>query len=154
EVARLSGLDEIPSALPARVSARAVPNTQRVFLKNTREVMLGAGLDEVRTLAFTAPADNSRFPGIASACEPIKVQNPLSAELSELRRSMLPGLTAALQFNLHRQAEAFHAFEIGKVFALRAGAPTESLVIAGLSYGSYVMPAIGQKAVDADFFSM
>ena len=53
----------------------------------------------------------------------MRVTNPLSAELSELRRSLVPGLLGALRFNLNREAAAFHAFEIGKVFAMRDGAP-------------------------------
>jgi len=55
--------------------------------------------------------------------EPLPVNNPLSAELSEMRRSLLPGLLAALRFNLNREADSFHAFEIGKVFGLRDGVP-------------------------------
>jgi plastocyanin len=35
----------------------------------TREVMLGGGLNDVRTLAFIAPADNERFPGVVSGVQ-------------------------------------------------------------------------------------
>ena len=52
-----------------------------------------------------------RFPGLDGK-EPVVVTNPLSAELSEMRRSLLPGLLAALRFNLNREAASFHAFEI------------------------------------------
>jgi phenylalanyl-tRNA synthetase beta chain len=82
------------------------------------------------------------------------VQNPLSAELSELRLSLLPGLTGALRFNLNRQAFAVHAFEIGKVFAMRDGSPAETLMLAALSYGPYLIPALGQDGVSGGFFAM
>src|SRR5208282_4849378 len=154
EVARLSGLDDVPSEMPTRVAAQAAVNPERVFLRNTREVMLGAGLSEARTLAFTAPADNARFPGVALSAPPVKVQNPLSAELSELRLSLMPGLVASLQFNLNRQAAAFHAFEIGKVFLMGAGGATERLVLAALTHGAYLIPAIGEAGIAAGFFSM
>ncbi|MGO9454163.1 MAG: phenylalanine--tRNA ligase subunit beta [Candidatus Binataceae bacterium] len=154
EVARLSGLDDVPSAMPARVVAQTAVNPQRVFLRNTREVMLGAGLDEARTLAFTAPADNARFPGVVPSAQSVKVQNPLSAELSELRLSLMPGLVASLQFNLNRQAAAFHAFEIGKIFLMEAAVATERLVLAALSHGAYLIPAIGEAGIAAGFFSM
>ena len=49
-----------------------------VFLLGTG-VMLGAGLNEVRTLAFTGPADNVRYAGVTSEPRPVVVQNPLSA---------------------------------------------------------------------------
>ncbi len=154
EVARLSGLDDVPSGLPPRIASRATASPMRTFVRNTREVMLGAGLNEVRTLAFTAPEDNLRFGGIAPGFNAVKVQNPLSTELSELRLSLLPGLTTALRFNLNRQASAFHAFEIGKVFRMRDGSAAECLVLSALSYGPYVIPEIGQKGIDAGFFSI
>jgi len=154
EVARLGGLDEVPSGMPERIASRSFENPLRLFLRGTREVMLGAGLNEVRTLAFIAPADNERFPGVVADVQSLKVQNPLSAELSELRRSLMPGLVAALQFNLNRQASAFHAFEVGKVFAMRGGAASETLVLAGLSNGQYLVPAIGQGGIDGGFFSV
>jgi len=72
-------------------------------LKGTREVMLGCGLTEAATIAFIAPADNARFSGIQAATRPVKVTNPLSAELSELRVSLMPGLVTALRFNLNRE---------------------------------------------------
>jgi len=154
EVARLGGLNDVPSGMPERIASRSGENPLRLFLRGTREVMLGAGLNEVRTLAFVAPADNERFSGILSEVQAVKVQNPLSAELSELRRSLMPGLVAALQFNLNRQAAAFHAFEVGKVFAMRGDSATETLVLAGLSYGQYLVPAIGQAGIDGGFFSV
>jgi phenylalanyl-tRNA synthetase beta chain len=154
EVARLGGLDHIPSGLPARIAARPGQSPLRAFLKNTREVMLGAGLNEVRTLAFTGPADNVRYAGVTPEPRPVVVQNPLSAELSELRLSLIPGLTGALRFNLNRQASAVHAFELGKVFAMRDGSAAETLVLAGLSYGPYLIAALGQDGVGSGFFAM
>jgi phenylalanyl-tRNA synthetase beta chain len=151
EVARLRGLDEIPATLPLRSCAAPAPNPRRAFLKTTREVMTGCGLTEVRNIAFIAPADNERFlgPGGGGA---VVVSNPLSAELSELRLSLVPGLLAALRFNLNRQAPSFHAFEIGKVFAMRDGVPSEEERLAGVGYGDFALGAVGQPAVGADFW--
>lgn len=154
EVARLHGYDHIPSGLPARIAARPGQSPLRTFLKNTREVMLGAGLNEIRTLAFTGSADNVRYAGLTPEARPVMVQNPLSAELGELRLSLMTGLTGALRFNLNRQASAVHAFEIGKIFALREGSAAETLVLAGLSYGPYLIPALGQGGVGSGFFAM
>jgi phenylalanyl-tRNA synthetase beta chain len=153
EIVRLSGLDDVPSETPARPAAGSAANPLRVFLRSTREVMLGAGMNEVRTLAFTSPADNQRFPGVLPTSHPVKVQNPLSVELSELRLSLLPGLASALRFNLNRQAPAFHAFEIGKVFAMD-GQVREAVAMAALSYGPYLIPEVGQKGVGAGFYTM
>jgi len=152
EVARLAGLSEIPAVVPSRAAVVTARNPHRDFIQRTREVMVGCGLVEARTIAFIAPADNQRFPGLGGE-EAVRVANPLSAELSELRRSLLPGLLAALRFNLNREAAAFHAFEIGKVFETRDGVPVEHERLAGVSYGEYALAAIGKPPIKADFWS-
>jgi phenylalanyl-tRNA synthetase beta chain len=154
EVARLGGLEDIPALLPARVSALVPVNREREFIKGTREVMLGCGLTEAATIAFIAPADNERFSGILPATRPVKVTNPLSAELSELRLSLMPGIVTSLRFNLNREARAFHAFEIGKTFRMDGDMATEQLHIAAVSYGPYALSAIGDHSVAAGFFTI
>src|SRR5579863_2348658 len=96
EVARLAGLAEIPADLPLRPSVVKPPNPERGFAAKLRDLMMGCGLAEMKTIAFVAPADNQRFPGFAGT-HPVRVENPLSAELSEMRLSLLPGLVAALR---------------------------------------------------------
>jgi phenylalanyl-tRNA synthetase beta chain len=152
EVARLAGLAEIPATVPVRPAVANPPDPRRALIRRTRDVMIGCGLVEAKTIAFIAPADNERFPGI-DGNEAVRVTNPLSAELSEMRRSLLPGLLAALRFNLNREASAFHAFEINKVFALRDGIPGEAERLAAVSYGDYAMGAIGHPAIKAGFWT-
>ncbi|HVA83474.1 MAG TPA: phenylalanine--tRNA ligase subunit beta [Candidatus Binataceae bacterium] len=152
EIARLKGLAEIPAAVPERAATPASPNDYRSFMGAAREMMVGAGLTELRTIAFIAPADNQRYPGMGG--DAVRVTNPLSAELSELRVSLAPGLLGALRFNLNREAAAFHAFEIGKVFALRDGSPVEHERLAALSYGDYALGAVGQPATAASFWTL
>src|ERR1700730_13774746 len=152
EIARLKGLAELPATVPDRAATPATPNDYRVFMRAAREVMVGAGLTEIRTIAFIAPADNQRYPGMGG--EAVRVTNPLSAELGELRLSLAPGLLAALRFNLNRQAAAFHAFEIGKVFAMHDGAPGEHERLAAISYGDFALGAGGQPAMEASFWTL
>jgi phenylalanyl-tRNA synthetase beta chain len=152
EVARLPGLAEIPATVPERRALPASPNYHRGFMRAAREVMVGAGLTEVKTIAFIAPSDNQRYPGLEG--QAVRVANPLSAEFSELRLSLIPGLLGALRFNLNRQASAFHAFEIGKVFATRDGIPEERQRIGALTYGEFAMGTVGQPAVTASFWTL
>jgi phenylalanyl-tRNA synthetase beta chain len=139
--------------VPTRAAVVNQPNPGRALTRRTRDVMLGCGLVEAKTIAFIAPAENARYAGLDDR-EPVRVANPLSAELSEMRRSLLPGLIAALRFNLNREATAFHAFELGKVFGLRDGIPAEAERIAAVSYGDYAMGAVGQPAVKAGFWTI
>jgi len=161
EVARLTGLSEIPASLPQRTTLTGVPNPERRFLKKLREIMVGCGMVEAKTIAFIPPGENQRFPGFIAGksstpakAEPVRVVNPLSAELSEMRLSLLPGLLTALRFNLNREANAFHAFEIGKVFTLVDGITSELQRLAVVSYGDYTMGGIDRPAVKTGFFTL
>jgi phenylalanyl-tRNA synthetase beta chain len=153
EVARLPGLAEIPARVPTRLSVVAHPDPERKFMTKTRNVLVGCGLVEAKTIAFIAPADNARFAGFDDT-DALQVTNSLSAELSEMRRSLLPGLLAAMRFNLNREATNFHVFEIGKVFGARDGIPQEFERLAAVSYGDYAMGATGQRPIKAGFFSV
>jgi len=153
EVARLTGLEDIPAELPARQFAYAPPNREREFFRGAREIVQGAGFTELDTLAFATPADNDKFAGIATG-EPIRVHNPISEELRQMRRSLVPALLEALRFNRNRQAPDFHAFEIAKVYSLEGNAPVERFALAALSYGDYALAEIGKPAVKASFFTM
>jgi phenylalanyl-tRNA synthetase beta chain len=153
EIGRLKGFEEVPDRLPEH-PARIIPGDPgRAFTARTKAVMLGSGLTEIRTIAFIAPEDNRRFPGLSSTAA-VAVTNPLSAELSELRKSLIPGLLAALRFNLNRQASAFHGFEIAKVFDHDGERPAEGQRLAAVSYGDFVLPAVGQPAIQAGFFTL
>ncbi|HKD70058.1 MAG TPA: phenylalanine--tRNA ligase subunit beta [Candidatus Binataceae bacterium] len=153
EIGRLRGFEEIADRLPERPAHIISRDPARAFTARTREVMLGCGLTEIRTIAFIAPEDNRRFPGLTGGL-PVVVTNPLSAELSQLRTSLLPGLLAALRFNLNRQSVAMHAFEIAKTFDQRNGLPGEAQRLAGVSYGDFLLPAIGSRPVQAGFFTV
>ncbi len=153
EVARLNGLEDVPAVLAPRAAAPRAENRERAFGRRAREVLIGCGLTEIKTIAFIAPADNARFPGLEGGA-PVKVTNPLSAELSELRVSLMPGLLAALRFNLNRQAGAFHGFEIAKVFAARGEAPAEATRLAAISHGDFALAEVGARQVKAGFLTL
>lgn len=153
EVARITGLGDVPATIPTREFAYAEPNREREFFRATREVMAGTGMTEADTIAFTSLEDNRKFPGIGGG-EPVRVQNPLSEELRQMRTSLVPGLLQALRFNLNRQANEFHVFEVAKVFSRRGDMPEEHYNLAAVSYGDYVVAEIGKPAIKAGFFTM
>src|SRR5207253_5133761 len=132
--------------VPSRPSAYEAPNREREFFRATRELMLGAGLWEVDTISLITTPENAKFPGL-SRDEPVRVVNPLSEELRQLRLSLLPGMIAALHFNLNRQAQEFHAFEIAKVDGMRSGAAVVPYRLAALAYGAYARGEIGRPPV-------
>lgn len=153
EIARLDGLREIPSTLPVRDATVASPDRNRLLARKLRDLVASCGVVEAKTIAFVAADDNQRFPGLL-VVDPLTVTNPLSAELSQMRASLLPGLLTSLRFNLNREAVAAHLFELGKTFGLQGGTAIEFERIAGVSYGDYAYGGIGHQPIKASFFSV
>ncbi len=119
EVARVYGYERIPSTRMADELPMAPASPALELEARAREVLVGAGLDELIThslvdmdlVAAVAPSE-------ADAALHLKLSNPNTPEKSYLRRSLLPSLGAALATNL-RERERVTIFEIGRVY-LRA----------------------------------
>ena len=111
EVARMQGYDRIGSTLP---SARQVGGTPApyAFRSRLRDVLVRAGLREVRLLSF-ASADDLALTGDTDA---VAVANPLQADEGFLRTRLTPGLLHAVARNQARGLESVAIFEVGTVF--------------------------------------
>ena len=153
EVARVAGLADIPT-LPCRpLKDIGGEDQRRALLSVIRATLTGCGLTETKTLAFAAPRDNQTFAGLKGTA-PVPVANPLSAELSELRKSLLYGLIGTLRFNLHREAQACHLFELGKVFYRKQGELKEGERLGALSYGELAFKGLGERGRIADLLTL
>src|SRR5690606_19180719 len=80
----------------------------------------------------------------------IALANPLSAELSVMRTSLLPGLVAALAANRSRQQVRVRLFELGRAYHADGDAPRETDRIAGVACGSAGAEqwGLGERALD------
>ena len=113
ELARHLGYDQIASTYPpASQIARFLP-TRDYDLLLTR-ALVGMGFFEAVSYVFRNPQRDVDFWG-----EPvpmIPIANPLTAEHTHLRTSLLPGLLEAVQRNLNRGNHEVRLFELGKIF--------------------------------------
>src|SRR5205823_470996 len=89
--------------------------------RRVREVLAGAGVWEAWTTTYLAP-DDLAHAGLPD--DSVEVANPLVAEESVLRTSLLPGLLKAIAYNASHQSAGVRLFEIGHVFR-RAAAGSE-----------------------------
>ncbi len=117
EVARHFGMARIPKTVP--VSPHTGELTQRQRDRRVlRRVLTGAGLSEAMPMPFLAPGDLESF---GFPADGISISNPLVAEESILRTTLLPGLVKAVAFNArHRQVDV-GLFEIGRCFSVGEG---------------------------------
>jgi phenylalanyl-tRNA synthetase beta chain len=112
EIARTYGY----SRLPRRASAWPQPgrhNERQRPRSIVRQVFVGFGASEAWTSSLVAPGEAA----LVGIVEPeLVVANPLTAEESRLRRSLLPGLLRALGYNADRRQAELALFELGAIF--------------------------------------
>ena len=115
EIVRVWGYDRIPSTLPGgAISLVTHPATLRQG-QTVRRALVGAGLAEVVTYAFSDPAraDLLRRPADP---KPVELMNPLAQDASLLRTHPLEGVVTAVATNVRRQQADVRVFEVGKVY--------------------------------------
>ena len=120
EIARLTGYDHIPGRIPAGARVGGLDRAQRL-LRHTRSVLAGAGLVEAVTTSLIGPSDVEimRYAEGHPAHTPLRLTNPLAADESILRPSLLPGLLASAARNVARRNLRVGLFEIGRCFVPR-----------------------------------
>ncbi len=151
EVGRIHGYDRIPRS-DARMPQRPQPVTERaVTRERLRLLLVDRGYQEAISYSFVDPRlQRLIFP----KRESLAVQNPLSAELGEMRISLWPGLVEVLRFNLRRQRERVRIFEVGTRFEFDGGRLAESQAIAGLITGPALHEQWGVERRAADFYDL
>ncbi|HLI56988.1 MAG TPA: phenylalanine--tRNA ligase subunit beta, partial [Actinomycetota bacterium] len=156
EVARLSGLDAIPTRIPSGARIGGLTREQRL-LRQVRRVLTGVGTFEAYTTSLIGPADLERmgYPAQHEAREALSLVNALSVEESLLRPSLLPGLVAAAARNVARRNRCVRLFEIGRCFTKLEERllPRESLRLGVVMTGE--IPQEWQSpARDLDFYDL
>jgi len=116
EVARLYGVDRIPST-PPRGAVGAHP-FDAVYdqMAGVRGTLAALGLMETQGQTLVSESAARRASG-----EVVLLANPLSSDMNALRPSLLPGLLDALRHNLARRSGDLQLFEIGRVFTATGG---------------------------------
>ena len=130
EVARLWGFERLPAEPPcARAAMRAIPEAKRP-VHALRAAMAGLGYQELINFSFVDEASET---GLAGNAQPIRVLNPIAAQMSVMRSTLFGGLLQALRFNLNRQAARVRVFEVGRVFAADPQIPDGPLTVGGIN---------------------
>jgi phenylalanyl-tRNA synthetase beta chain len=124
EIARIYGLDRIPlTALHDEMPPQR-NNPSLAFEEQTRDLLARAGLSEAETYAMTTPqAEAKLLPGERSGDSPyVVIANPISAERSHMRHTLLPQLIEAAAAN-SRHHDHVALFSIDKVYLVKEGSP-------------------------------
>jgi phenylalanyl-tRNA synthetase beta chain len=132
ELVRIVGVDRVPSTRFAREQARkpvltAIQNRTR----KAKRALAARGLLEAVTWSFVSKREAELFGGGGPE---LALANPIAAELSDMRPSLIPGLIMAAQRNADRAFPDTAVFEVGQIF--KGDKPADQLTAAsGLRRG-------------------
>jgi phenylalanyl-tRNA synthetase beta chain len=115
EVVRILGVDRIPSTPFDRGEAPRKPvlTTLQARTRKAKRALAVRGLVEAVTWSFISKNQAELFGG---ASPELALANPIAADLSDMRPSLIPGLVAAAQRNAHRGYPDTALFEVGQIF--------------------------------------
>ena len=144
EIGRMTGYGEITPAPPLVPCVAPPSNPLRLYLRQVRFQLAAQGFTEVYNYSFVNEFALKRFHfDIATH---IAVRNPIAAELTHLRRSLLPGVFQNIVSNVRHYSE-FRIFEIGnEIHPAAAGLPRELLKAVAALYSAH--------ADERDFFEL
>jgi phenylalanyl-tRNA synthetase beta chain len=133
EVVRLVGVDNVPSTPLPRAEGVAPPvlTMMQKRARNARRSLAGQGLVEAVTWSFVSREQAEAFGGGAPS---LALANPIAADLSDMRPSLLPGLVAAAGRNAARGLGDQSLFEVGQIF-IDASETGQRLAAAGVRRG-------------------
>ena len=147
EIGRLYGYDQLPVRYPAARLAPQAQSEAQAQLPVLRRLLAARGYQEAITYSFIEP---ELFTAFHPELKALTLANPISAELSVMRASLLPGLLKALQHNLNRQQERVRLFESGLSFVGQLDDLKQERMLAGVITGAR-LPELwthGKEAVD------
>ena len=160
EVLRLYGMDRITPTLPGgrgRIGMRSPAEHVTAKLHNT---LRASGMNETMTYSFGNPADMEalRMSGVADASgfvgEAVELINPINADQSVMRQSLIPGLLRNVDFNQKHGSAGVQLYEVGNVFHAAEGSklPKERTKVAGVLVGPLGQASWNVAPMQADFF--
>jgi phenylalanyl-tRNA synthetase beta chain len=127
EIVRIIGVDRVPST-PFERGANARKPVLTAIQTRTRKAkraLAARGLVEAVTWSFVSKPRAELFGG---GKPELALANPIAADLSDMRPSLIPGLVAAAQRNADRGYPDVALFEVGQIF--RGDQPQDQLTAA------------------------
>ena len=134
QIIRIAGLDRVPPAPLPRTNEGVPAPVLTPLQKRTRlakRALSALGLREAVTWSFIAKPAAELFGG---GKPELALANPIAADLSDMRPSLVPGLVAAAERNARRGFADAALFEVGQIF-LGAGENDQRVAAAAVRRG-------------------
>ncbi len=155
EVLRLWGMGRVEATIPAAKNHIGGLTREQKLTRKVGVILRACGLNETTTFGFAAPGDLEKVRMSAEGRGvPVVLMNPLVAEQTEMRRSLLPGLLQSVAYNEAHGTSNVQLYEVGSLFHGRENAslPKETHSVAGVLSGTMGEETWNQKFQPLRFF--
>ena len=125
EIARMYGLDNIPDTMPCAPSVSSLDESGFRGEAKLREICTALGFSEAMHYSFLSKKELDDFDK-CGADKRLVIPDPVSAEYSVMRDSLLPQLVATLGRNASHEPNGAMLYELGKVYNCDGGKPSET----------------------------
>jgi phenylalanyl-tRNA synthetase beta chain len=151
EVGRIYGYNNLPNSSLLMRSELGKAEEAVLPLARIEDLLVDKGYQEVITYSFV---DESIQKMIAPDVPFIRIQNPISSELSVMRTTLWCGLINAALHNTKRQQNRVRLFESGLRFIKRNDEMLQQRMISGLILGNALPEQWSEKSRKVDFFDL
>lgn len=155
EILRLWGEDEVEATLPAARNHAGGLTVDQQRIRKIGATLRALGLSETQTYNFADARDLERLHMSEKGCGiPVQIINPLVADQSQMRRSMLPGLLRSVEYNISHGEKNIALYEIGRVFFgyEHKSQPDEPRFVCGVMSGAWDDDQWNRKYPKLNFF--
>lgn len=151
ELARIYGYNRLPNTDLVMSITLPRKTEKKLSATSLADHLVTRDYQEAVTYSFIDPKIHTLFePGLKG----VELLNPISADMSVMRTSLVPGLVQTLRYNINRQAQRVRLFEIGMVFIPGEVGLIQRQSIAGLAYGRRDAVAWNADKQEVDFYDI
>lgn len=154
ELARIYGYNRLPTRILTIPAQLPTESERHLDLNVIRHHLVARDYQEAITYSFIDPKLHAIF---GESKQGVELLNPISADLSIMRTTLIAGLVQALKNNLSRQKTRIRLFESGLRF-VPSGSDIASLSqtqgVAGLIYGTQEADAWSSSKTWVDFYDI
>ncbi|MBX2808841.1 MAG: phenylalanine--tRNA ligase subunit beta [Cellvibrionaceae bacterium] len=158
ELARIYGYNRLPTASLAMAMDLPASKEAQIDIEAFRAQLVARDYREVVCYSFVDAALQRQMD---PQSPPVPLKNPISADMSVMRTSLLQGLVKTLQHNINRQQSRVRLFETGLRFLLDQDTETDKspslrqqAMVAGLVYGYRHAESWAAKQDLVDFYDI
>jgi len=151
EIARVYGYNNLPNTHMVMRSELGKATESVLEIDRIKDLLVDRGYQEAITYSFV---DEEIQQSLAPEDQVIRLQNPISSDLSVMRSTLWSGLLNAALYNLNRQQNRVRLFETGLRFFYQDGKIHQQAMVAGIALGGVFVEQWGEHFRKVDFYDM